>query len=85
MKIKAKQYQVELVLVYLSDPAPASGPGQADFTRTNGLAGTWRAPCRNLSNLITDQPTTLGQYLMDEAYRFEPERPFDMRVIDLAA
>lgn len=39
----------------------------------------------DLPNLIADAPTTLDQYLADEAYRFEPERPFDVPVLDLAA
>lgn len=39
----------------------------------------------DLPNLLAETPTSLDQFLGDESYRFEPERPIHAPALDLAA
>lgn len=63
-------------------------PGEAEVLAqvfAEGRHGYLTGRFSDLGNLISTAPITLDQYLQDEAFRFEPERPFQAPALDLAA
>ena len=84
--IRAEDLPPRQVLAWLGARgwAPTEAEALAQLF-SEGRHGFLTGRFSDLTNLMETAPTTLDQYISDEAYRFEQERPFDMPALDLAA